>query len=306
VKYVSLHHHSTFSYGDAYGLPSEHAECAHLLGMSALALTEHGNTSSHPKLEQACIKLGIKPIFGCEIYLAPPKENRKCHQTVLAMDLNGYANLNALVSQSWRDFYRWPTVHLEYLEQFNDGLIVLSGCADSTLSCTLLGGKSYGEKRLEYSRTDFDNATRLVEWYQTVFGDRYYIEVQVFPELERACALNPAFEKLSKLTGARLAATHDCHTVFARDAEMRKILHAAHRGSTVDAVAAEWEYGVPSHIPESDETILERLEGTGLSANASMEALVNTSIIADRCNVVLPKVQPITYNPSESDLVPWV
>lgn len=306
MKYVSLHHHSTFSYGDAFGLPSQHAGCAAKYGMKAMALTEHGNTSSHPKLEQACDKLGIKAIFGCEIYLAPPKEQRKCHQTVLAMDLLGYANLNALVSQSWENFYRWPTVHLEYLEQYNEGLIVLSGCADSTLSCTLLGGKSYGEKRTRYSRTDFDSAIRLVEWYQSVFGDRYYIEVQVFPELERTRLLNPAFEKLSRITGARLAATHDCHTVFAGDSEMRKILHAAHRASTVDAVAAEWEYGVPSHVPESDNAILARLVGTGLSFNAAMEALEMTSIISDRCNVVLPKVQPITYKESESDLVPWV
>ena len=266
----------------------------------------NGNTSSHPSLEKACQSAGIKPIFGCEIYLAPPKERRKCHQTVLAMDLAGYANLNALVSQSWRDFYRWPTVHIEYLERYNEGLIILSGCADSTLSCTLLGGKSYGDKRDYYSRQDFENAIRLIEWYQSVFGDRYYIEVQVFPELERACMLNPSFEILSRLTGAGLVATHDCHTVFARDAEMRKILHAAHRGSTVDAVAAEWEYGVPSHIPESDETILERLEGTGLSSAAAIEALENTALIADRCNVTLPKVKPITYKITEGDMVPWV
>jgi DNA polymerase-3 subunit alpha len=274
--------------------------------MKALALTEHGNCSSHVQLEKACNKFGIKPIFGVEAYIAPPKQARKCHQTILAADQTGLANLNKIVTQSWHDFYRWPTVHLSYLEEFSDGLIVLSGCADSTLACTLLGGKSFGEQRLDYSSDDYKRAVALVEWYKGVFGDRYIIETQVFPELARTRVLNPAFERLSADTGIQLAATHDCHLVTPDQSEMRAVLHAANRGSTVAQAEASWEYDIPSYIPTSDTDIHDRLVQTGLSEQAAEAALLNTGVIADRCNVVLPKVEPIKYQATESDWESWV
>jgi DNA polymerase-3 subunit alpha len=274
--------------------------------MTAMALTEHGNTSSHPSLEKACEGTKVKPIFGVEGYIAGPKERRKCHQTILAMDQIGYANLNRLVSQSWRDFYRWPTIHLDQLERYSEGLIVLSGCADSNLSCTLLGGKSFGDKRETYTAEQYQGAIRLIEWYQSIFGDRYYLECQRFPGLGRTRALNPAFERLSADTGAALVATSDCHYVFARDNEMQKILHAAHRSASVSQVEASWEYDVTLDIPESDERVEADLKATGLSNKGAYAALINTKLIANQCNVKLPKVAPIQYRIDESDWEPWV
>lgn len=311
MKYVSLHHHSTFSYGDGYGLPSEHVEFCANAGMKAMALTEHGNTSSHVQLEKACTKFGIKPIFGLEGYIAPPGQKRKCHQTILAMNQTGLGNLYRMVGESWKTLgttskSRFPTIHLDVLQEYSDGLIVLSGCADSVLSCTLLGGKSYGDQRLTYDKSQYRNSVRLVEWYQEIFGDRYYIETQRFSMLERTRALNPAFEQISRDTGAPLAATSDCHYVFARDNEMQKILHAAHRGASVEAVEAGWEYECTLDIPASDEQVIENLEGTGLSEAAAIDALEETGRIADRINVVLPKVQPIQYPISESDYAAWL
>jgi len=306
MQYVSLHHHSTFSYGDGYDLPRNHVQYCATAGMKAMALTEHGNTSSQVQLEKACKEFGIKPIYGVEGYIAEPKEARKCHQTILASTQEGHANLNRLVSQSWRDFYRWPTIHLEYLERYSDGLIILSGCADSQLSCTLLGGKNYGDKRLNWSPEEYDRAVRLVEWYKKIFGDRYYIECQRFPGLDRTRALNPAFELLSKDTGVRLAATSDCHYVYARDAEMQKILHASHRGSSVSQVEAEWEYSITLDIPSSDTQVFDDLRKTGLSDDAAEQALLNTGRIADRCNVELPKVKPLVYPIEAKDYEPWV
>lgn len=306
MKYVSLHHHSTFSYGDGYGLPAEHVEFVANAGGTAMALTEHGNTSSQVSLEKACNKFGIKPIYGCEIYLAPPKQLRKCHQTVLASNQQGLINLNKLVTQSWRDMYRWPTVHMNYLEEFSDGIIILSGCADSTLACTLFGGKSFGDKRLDYSRNDYKRAVGLVEWYKTVFGDRYYLECQRFPGLDRTCAINPAFERLSADTGVPLVATSDCHYVYGRDNEMQKILHAAHRGSTVSAVEASWEYDILLSIPADDDEVFECMYKTGLTETAAEESILNTARIAERCNVILPKVEPIRYQADEKDYEPWV
>lgn len=306
MKYVSLHHHTTFSFGDGFGLPKEHVEACANYGMTAQAVTEHGNCSSFVQHEKACNEFNIKAIFGLEGYIANPKERRKCHQTILASTQDGLQNLNRMVSQSWRDFYRWPTIHLDTLEEFNEGLIILSGCADSLLSCTLLGGKYYGDKRDTYTDEDYARAGRVIQWYKAIFGDRYYLECQRFPGLDRTRALNPAFERLSADHGVPLVATSDCHYVFARDSEMQKILHAAHRNSTVSQQEAAWEYSITLDIPSSDEQVWDDLRGTGLSEHGATEALLNTERIANQCNVILPKVEPLRYNITEGDYAAWV
>jgi DNA polymerase-3 subunit alpha len=295
MRFVSLHSHSTFSYGDGFGPVADHVARVADLGMSALALTEHGNLSSHVQLEKACNTKGIKPIFGCELYLAPEKESRKWHQTVVAMNEVGLRNLNQIVTKSWKSFYRWPTVGWKMLEEHNEGLIVLSGCADSLLSCTLLGGKSYGDKRIRASKRDFQNACRLIRRYQEVFGDRYYLEAQRFPGLDRTRALNPLLARLAEESGSRLVATADVHYPLGSDNEMQKILHAAHRGSTVEATEASWEYDILLTYPTSDAEIRADLVGTGLTEEEAQSAIVETSLIADRCNVTLPKNAPIRF-----------
>ena len=313
MKYVSLHSHSTFSYGDGFGPVKDHVARVAELGMTALALTEHGNLSSHAQLEKAGNSLGIKPIFGCELYVAPPNEARKCHQTVLAMNEDGLRNLNRIVTASWKNFYRWPTVSWDLLKEYSDGLIVLSGCADSVLSCTLLGGKSYGDKRLEYSDADFKRARRVIEQYQKVFGERYFLEAQRFPGLPRTCVLNPAFAELSRITGAGLVASSDVHYPTPADNQMQTILHAAHRGSTVEATEASWEYDILLTYPLSDNEIHSQLVGTGLSAAEATDAISNTAAIADMCTVELPKNKPIRYplkgsgsNDTESLVRQWL
>lgn len=279
--------------------------------MTAMALTEHGNVSSHVQLEKACAEHKIKPLFGLEGYIAPPGQKRKCHQTILAATQAGYSNLNKMVVESWKTLgrtskTRFPTIHLNVLEEYSDGLIVLSGCADSVLSCTLLGGKSYGDQRLKYGKRDYANAVGVVQWYREIFDDRYYLEVQRFPKLGRTRALNPAFERLSLDTGVPLAATSDCHYVFARDNEMQKILHAAHRGSSVTAVEQSWEYDCTLDIPQSDQRVFDDLVATGLSGDAAITAIASTAQIAERCNVTLQKVQPIKYVADEKDWESWV
>lgn len=306
MQFVSLHHHTTFSYGDAFGLPREHFQRVAELGMKALAITDHGNTSAHVQAEKASKEFGIKFIPGVEGYIAKAEEMRKCHQTILAMNQTGLENLNRLVTQSWRDFYKWPTIYLKHLERFNEGLIVLSGCADSQLSSALLGGKYYGDKRLTYTSEHYKSACRLARWFKKIFGDRYYLETQAFPQLERTCVLNPTFEKISIDCGVPLVATCDCHYLSPGDAEIQKILHASHRGSSVSQVEASWEYSITLHIPTSDDKVWNRLSRTGLSDMAATQALTNTASIADRIEVQLPKVEPLRYPISEKDYLPWV
>ena len=266
--------------------------------------------SSHVQLEKACTKFGIKPLFGLEGYVAPPNERRKCHQTILAMTQAGYSNLNKLVVESWKTIgrtskTRFPTIHVVMLEEFSDGLIVLSGCSDSVLACTLFGGKSYGAPGFRFDPEQYRRALGVVEWYQEVFGDRYYLETQRFPALRRTCKINQAYERISRDTGAQLAATSDCHYVYARDNEMQKVLHAAHRGSSVSATEAAWEYNVTLDIPESDERVYQDLLGTGLTEDGALQALSNTGVIADRCDVKLAKVEPLRYPIEGKDWLPW-
>src|ERR1700747_2537420 len=109
-KAVSLHQHTTYSFLDGHGTPEQHLLRAAQLGYSALAFTEHGNTSSHFRAEKAARKIGgVKPIFGIEAYTAPAEDmerQTKFHLTVLAMNQTGYRNLNLAVTRSWKQ-HKW-------------------------------------------------------------------------------------------------------------------------------------------------------------------------------------------------------
>ena len=150
MKAVSLHHHSTFSFGDGFGTPVHHVARAAELGYPAMALTEHGNVSSHFQFEKAALKAGIKPIFGLEAYCGAVTEVErsawKNHLTILAADTTGYRNLNLIVEQSYKDFYYHPTVSGRNLADHSEGIVALSGCSGSLLACTLLGGKGIPDK----------------------------------------------------------------------------------------------------------------------------------------------------------------
>lgn len=301
MKYVSLHHHSTYSYMDGFGTPAQHVERAAELGMSSLALTEHGNNSSHVGLEKAALKVGIKPIFGLEAYTEiEPQSSRKFHLTLLAMDAGGYANLNRIVTDSWQEFFRWPTVSGEILARHHEGVIVLSGCSDSLLACSLLGGKGIAPEDASPAR-----AMALARRMKALLGDRFYLECQMFPELERSRTINQFYEEMGARLRIPLVATSDVHTLREGDHEIRALLHAAGRGNnTIAQQLSSWEYEVPDYIPLSDKWVYDRARGTGLSLGAAREACRNTAEIASRCNVTLPKAPRFRY-PTEGAVARW-
>ena len=307
MRYVSLHTHSTLSYGDGYGPVAKHVSRAVELGMSSLALTEHGNVSSWVALEIECEKAGIEPIFGIEAYMGKPGERRRTHMILLAMNSVGIQNINRIVTRSYQQFYQWPTVYNSDLKEFNEGIIALSGCADSALSCILLGGKYFGDKRFEPSERDVQRARRGIEWFQDVFGDRFYLESQRFPGLERTCALNKTLERLSATTGSPLCATSDVHYPYPDENTIQRILHAAHRGGSVESADASWEYDVLLTYPQTDLEIYKDLVDTGLSKKAAKEAVETTASIAARCKGTrLPKAPLPKYVQSEGDWEPWI
>lgn len=283
---------------DGFGTPEQHVARAAELGMGALALTEHGNTSSHVKLEKAARAAGVRPIFGCELYTAPERTRQKWHLTVLAQNQEGLQNLYRLVTRSYSEgFYQWPTVDGEMLSDHASGLIVLSGCLDSLIACTLLGGKSNGPKRDSASSWDVDAAEATVRKFQELLGrDNYYLEVQRFPQLARARTLNPILAELSRRTGAPLVATSDCHYPRPDDNEMQKILHAAGRGTgTVAAAEASWEYDILLTPPTSDVEVGRSLVGTGLTRHEAWAAILATADVASRCDVSLPKSERLRF-----------
>jgi DNA polymerase-3 subunit alpha len=310
MRFVNLHHHTTFSFGDGFGTPKQHVDRAVELGYSAIAATEHGNVSSHFQLEKAAVKAGIKPIFGMEGYCgAVDLEHRqqfKFHLTIIAATLEGYRGLNRVVTQSYLDSYYHPTVSGDSLRANRSGLIVLSGCSGSLLACTLLGGKGIPEPT---SRDGYawDDARLVIERFRKVFGSNFYLEVQHFYELEATGRLNRAYAKLSREYGIPLVVTGDVHYPNPDEGEMQAVLHAVHRGhASVDDAMRQWNYEVPMTLPESDGALAVRLGETGLTHTECWEAIEMSAEIAGQCDVTLPKAERLRYPATRADLEPWV
>lgn len=305
--FCNLHHHTTFSFMDGFGSPAKHVARAAELGYTCITATEHGNVSSYFQLEKAATKVGIKPIFGLEAYCGAVDEERrtqyKYHLTILAMNSEGYRNINRLVTQSYLDHHYHPTVSGENMAENSDGLIALSGCSGSLLACTLLGGKGVPE---HIDSPNWDEAIDVINRFKDLLGKRYYLEIQPFYELEKTRAMNKAYVELSKITEVPLVVTNDVHYPTMGDAEMQAILHAVGRGkASVDDMLRSWNYEVPLTLPESDKQLAARLRRTGLSREQAWEAIENSANIASLCNVTLPKAERLRYPIKPKDLEPW-
>lgn len=301
MRYVSLHHHSTFSYLDGYQLPEAHVRRTTELNGSALALTEHGNVSSHVQLEKAAEKEGIKPIFGCELYCGSVGEDatqRKNHLTVLAENVDGYRNLLRLVSQGWKDFYYEPTVSGSVLREYREGLVVLSGCTGSLLATSLVGGKNVDPAEASYER-----GKQVAANFKRTFGDSYYLEVQAFPELENVKQINQMVERIGQELDIPLVATGDVHYTKPSENEMQQILHNVRGGNrqTLEDMARTWGYNVPLSPPVSDNEMFRRLTATGISRQSAINAILSSEEIGQRCTVALPKLNRLRYPVQQAD-----
>lgn len=314
MKFVSTHHHTTYSFLDGYGQPEEHILRAAELGYSALAFTEHGNVSSHFRAEKAANKIGsVKPIFGIEAYTASAHEEpkqTKYHLTILAMNQLGYRNLNLAVTRSYKQFHYHPTMTSADVAEFSEGLIVLSGCSGSYMACTLIGGKGFSVPETTADKwAAYESAGIMAEHFDKLMPGRFYLEVQVFPELESTRKINAAYARLSRETGIPLAATMDVHYPRPEDNEMQVILHSCGpqgRGqASADEMLRRWNYDVLMTLPDNDKIIAKRLIDTGIPREMAWQAIENTAIIGEQCNVTLPKAERLRYPISEGDWKPW-
>jgi DNA polymerase-3 subunit alpha len=214
-NFVHLHVHSQYSLLDGAARIKDLVKKAATLGMPALALTDHGNLFGALEFYKTAKAENIKPIIGCEIYIAQKsrfdRDNRGHHLILLAKNKEGYSNLTTLNSLAFKEgTYYVPRIDKELLRKHSKGLICSSACLGGELARTIL---NHG----------LDKAEEVIREYQEIFGDDYYLELMRhgIPEQEE---VNHALLLLSKRTGAKLIATNDVHYVNREDFEAHKIL----------------------------------------------------------------------------------
>jgi len=228
--FVHLHLHTEYSLLDGACHIDELVQQGERLGMKAIGLTDHGNMFGAVAFHDACRDRGIKPILGCEIYIAPESRLKKTrtgreevynHLTLLSTDSVGYHNLVKLVSLGYTEgFYHRPRIDKEILEQHSAGLVALSGCLK-------------GEVAGRLSRGDEASALQAAGWYREVFGpDRYYLELMDHG-IEAQQRANQGLLALHRKTGIPLVATNDTHYLHKGDHEAHDVLLAIGSGRKV-------------------------------------------------------------------------
>ena len=199
---VDLHRHDMFSRFDGFGKPSELAKLAKELGHSALATSNHGNTSGLVQTYNACKREGIKPILGVEGYFLPvyQAQQRGYHLCLFAKDLEGYKNLNVIQYEGEKQKYYNPIWTFDLLERYRSGLICTTACIASYSSQCIIKGK-------------VDQATKYLEKLQSIFGDDLYVEIQPYKVSEVGAQekINVGMIKLANKLGIKCVLTSDSH-----------------------------------------------------------------------------------------------
>lgn len=230
MKFTHLHVHSHYSLLDGLGKIDDLVARAKELGMDALALTDHGNLYGAIEFYQKCRKAGIKPIIGCELYIAagdmrsknPGVDDKRYHLTVLAYSTEGYSNLIKLVTEAHLNgFYYKPRVDKTLLRCHAAGLIALSGCFAGEIA-----------RAVQHKKPD--RAEELIREYQDIFGkENFYLEIMPHFEFSDMRPTNEALAILSARTGARLVATNDIHYVRLEDREAQNIMVSIQTGANL-------------------------------------------------------------------------
>jgi len=277
AEFVHLHVHSEYSLLDGAAQLEKLVKKAKDLKFPAIALTDHGNLFGGVDFYLAAQKAGIKPILGCELYVAPGKRTDRGsqdggyeganHLTVLVRDTTGYRNLIKLVSKAYLEgFYYKPRVDRELLAQHAGGLLVLSGCLNSEVSRALTAG-------------DFEKARQTAAWYQDVFGrENYFMEVQAHGMDEQVKVTGETL-KIAKAIGAPICGTNDSHYLEAGHARAHEALLCIQTGSTL-ADPARWKFSTQEfYVKSADEM--------AVVFKDIPEACRNTLAVAERCNLTL-------------------
>jgi DNA polymerase-3 subunit alpha len=220
MAYVGLHVHTHYSLFDGIATPQEYVDRAVSLGMSALAITDHGSLSGHREMYRAAKEQGIKPILGVEGYITEDRFDHRDkdertgpldlvynHIILLAKNKKGLENLNKLNEIAWTEgFYKKPRIDYEVLEKYKEGIIVSSACPSGVLAKAIEAG-------------ELAVAKKHIEWFKNVFGDDYYIEMMP----HTAAEINKVLVELADEFGVKMIATPDCHHADTSQKEVQEL-----------------------------------------------------------------------------------
>ena len=283
AEFVHLHNHTEYSLLDGLTKLTKKGkplELFNIIGkqyqMPALAITDHGNMYGAMEFYWACLDSGIKPIIGCEVYVAKKsrldkdKENAGYHHLILlAKDNEGYRNLSYLVSAGFTEgFYYKPRIDKELLQKYSKGLICSSACLAGEIATLLAAGNK-------------EKAKEVAGWYQDVFGKgNYYLEIMDNGLAEQKAIIAPLLE-LSKETQIPLVATNDCHYLKQEDAKYHDVLLCINTNKMIDDTN-RMRMGSDLFYYRSPEDMIKTFSYVP-------EAIKNTLVIADMVDVKIKK-----------------
>lgn len=278
--YVHLHNHTQYSLLDGLTRLGPLVDFVKEQGMSAVAMTDHGTLSGTIDFYKEAVDKGVKPIIGIETYVAsrkhtdkdPVKDKQRYHLILIAMNNVGYQNLMKLSTVANLDgFYYFPRIDHELLEKHNEGLIVLSACMG-------------GEVGNALKQSQYDKASEIASWYKSVFGDRYYLEIQDHGHPENALhsseqeKINKEILKLGDELNIPVVVTCDAHYLKHEDQDAHEILLCVGTGSFLSDEKRMSLKEFPLHVEEPSE-IIKRW------GKDHPEVITNTKKIADRCDI---------------------
>ena len=270
--FVHLHVHSEYSLLDGANRIKQLPKVAKELGMDAISITDHGVMYGAIEFYKACKEEGIKPIIGCEVYVAPRSrfdkesgiDNKYNHLILLAKNNEGYKNLSKMVSIGFTEgYYYKPRIDLETLEKYHEGLICCSACLAGSLPQAILDG-------------NIEKAEEIALWYKNLFGEDYYIEVQANTLKEQAL-VNQKLVQLARKLDIQLVATNDAHYTKKEDAYNHEVLLCIQTGKKMSDMD-RMRFETDDFYIKSPEEIREFFPNLP-------EVLENTVKIAEKCNV---------------------
>lgn len=256
-QFVHLHVHTQYSILDGAAAVKPLIKRAKALGMTALAITDHGNMYGVKNFHDTATEQGIKPILGCEVYVVKNRfekdkdEKAGDHLILLAKNLEGYHNLCKMVSYSFTEgFYYKPRVDKQLLEQYHEGLICCSACLGGELPQAIM-------------HNDMEEAERVVQWFKGVFGDDYYLEMQLHPSgdrqkdedvYENQLRVNRAILTLAAKYSVKYICSNDVHFILAEDAPAHDHLICLNTGRDLDD-PSRMRYTFQEYLKSPDEML---------------------------------------------------